>query len=274
MNGEKDKKTKMSARLFWDSDELSSEGFFSKPSTYKFSSIEVIVNRLLRDGEILNQRDERGMPLIHRANSSEPKQLMPILNSEKKPMILRQISKKERFEFVKFMVKHGANPDIETDSGNTLLAHMCLNGVIYDELLQYLMKLGIDINKQNMNDLTILHEMCHNTSSTNTFFETVLLLIKNGADPLIKDKRDNIPIDYLCPSKHVEYLEAIEKYQNWMRRKSSMIFLANQGLLTTSVVDGLTVMQEIKSSTNPKLVGTVLSCLSQEEIYRNILSCI
>ena len=75
-------------------------------------------------------------------------------------------------------------------------------------------------------------------------------------------------------SRKDEYLETIEKYQNWMRRKSSMIFLANQGLLTTSVVDGLTVMQEINSSNNPKLIGTVLSCLSQVGIHHNIISFI
>ena len=188
MNGGKDKKTTKLARVIWESEE-----FFSKPSSNKFNFMEITVNNLIKNRESLNKWDEDGLPLLFQVNSSESKPLFKVINSRNQLLSFPPIEKNRRFKLSRSMIENGANPNTETYNGNNLLSHMCINDVIYDEPLQYLIELGVDINHQNMNDLTILHEICHNTSSTNTFFETVLLLIKNGANPLIKDMHDHYP---------------------------------------------------------------------------------
>lgn len=173
-------------------------------------------------------------------------------------------------QLIDCLCKYGANTDVINYEGNNLLNQACRHEVVHDENVEFLIKSGVNINNQNRYGITTLHMMCMHPP----FFERALYLIKKGAKPHIKDCDRNYPSDYLSPENEKEFWKVFNKVQNWPRRKSSMIFLANQGLLSTTVVDGPTVLHEIDNSNNPKLVGKILSCLSQEAIYRNIISCI
>jgi len=152
-----------------------------------------------------------------------------------------------------------------------------MHGCQDTKILDLLIKEGAEIdNQNNKHGSTTLHTLCNYPF----LFHMVLFLLNHGANPLIIDKFGNYPIDYLPSIRKREYLEAIEKRQNWVRRKSSMIFLAEHKLLFTHVVVEITEMdkprliQELKKSDKPKLVFNVLCCLSQKEINRNIISYI
>jgi len=173
-------------------------------------------------------------------------------------------------ELIDCLCKYGATTDVINYEGNNLLNQACRHEEVHDENVEFLIKRGVDLNNQNRYGLTTLHMMCIHPP----FFERSLYLIKKGAKPHIKDCNRNYPSDYLSPDNKKEFWKVFDKVQNWPRRKSSMIFLANQGLLATSVVDGPTVMREINNSKKPKLVGKILGCLSQLLIHNNIISYI
>lgn len=235
--------------------------FYGRTELHKASEILDLekIKSLLEDGANPNALDKYGVsPLFY------------VLSGKCENIPTKDMECSKKIEIMDLLRHHGADFCIKTYQGNNLMYQICINKVIDEDIFQYLIKMGVDLNNQNLKSFTTLHIVC----AHHKLFQVVLFLLNNGANPNIKDIQGNFPINYLLSSRKEKYLETIEKYQNWVRRKSSMIFLANQGLLTTSVVDGFTVLREINSSNNPKLVGTVLSCLSQVGIHHNIISFI
>ena len=80
-------------------------------------------------------------------------------------------------------------------SSNDLWFDTAKNG--YTKLMNFLIKAGADVNKQNYCDYTALHWSAYNNHK-----ECVELLIKAGADINIQGRSGNTALHYVCIHQH------------------------------------------------------------------------
>ena len=110
---------------------------------------------------------------------------------EQKDTPLLLASKNGAHNTAKILLKHGANPNVYSDSGNTTLTYASREGSI--EFLKYLIDSGADVNMQNQDGTTAL---MHATFSYN--LKKVRLLINSGAHiALQQDEQSNALISAL-----------------------------------------------------------------------------
>ncbi|AKI80567.1 putative ankyrin repeat protein [Acanthamoeba polyphaga mimivirus] len=98
--------------------------------------------------------------------------------------------------FMKLLLDHGANINAKNVFGSSILNKIC-NDAVSDlnhniEIINILIKYGADINSTTLDHGTILMNITHNIN--NKHYTTVLkLLLKNGANPNIYDKKYHKP---------------------------------------------------------------------------------
>ena len=124
------------------------------------------------------------------------------------------------------LLKNGAGPNAEDGHKNSPLfyAYLAVDNAynVVEKLMTLLLSSGADINHQNMNGSSLLIS----AASTNRY-KIVEFLIKNGADPYIKNSRgDNALNDTIkfnkilrrsCIYNHSDYLKTIEILKKYMK---------------------------------------------------------
>ena len=110
-------------------------------------------------------------------------------------------------EMFELLLKNGADPNIPDNYGWTPLmtASGVTNILSNIDTVKLLLKYGADINKQNIYGRTALLHAVKNLNEKRSTIETVKLLLENGANPFIKNKDNEYPIDS-CSSEECKYL--------------------------------------------------------------------
>jgi ankyrin repeat protein len=89
---------------------------------------------------------------------------------------------------VKFLLKHGANPNMKNDYGNTPLHDAAAFG--HREVVKLLLEHGANPNIRDNDGYTPLHYavgFC--------YVDVVRVLLDHGADPTIRDKKGRTPLE-------------------------------------------------------------------------------
>ena len=104
---------------------------------------------------------------------------------------------------VKFLLKHGANPNMKNDYGNTPLHDAAAFG--HREVVKLLLEHGADPNIKNNDGSTPLH---HAAESGNS--KVVEVLLEHGADPNIQDDIDGwTPLHDAVANCHVDVVRVL-----------------------------------------------------------------
>lgn len=136
---------------------------------------------LLANGAEVNVRDDEGRTPLHFASSKK---------------------------IVEVLLQNGASPKLVDIYGNSPIHKMNDESII-----RQLLKFGADINAQNLYGKTPLHRVVMNIKRNHSLIKIAKYLIKNGADPSIKDKKGMTPLDYASDTVKLELMEFIDKVQ-------------------------------------------------------------
>lgn len=143
------------------------------------------------------------------------------LNSEK------SLFKEINFSDLELLLKLGANVNETEKEFNLNFLQKCMIDEVYkrpefDQMVNLLINYGIDVNHQDVDGCTALHfAICDEQ------YDLAKLLLNNGADPAIVDKRGESPYDDLVnlanpdPSKADQRKEMLQLLQNTDRFKTS-----------------------------------------------------
>ena len=108
-------------------------------------------------------------------------------------------------EVAELLLKHGANPNVQDNDGDTPLHKAAVSG--YLEVVELLLERGADPNMRDNDGSTPLHYavgFC--------FVDVVRVLLDHGADPTIRDNKGRTPLDYGS---------GCEEIREMLRRRSS-----------------------------------------------------
>jgi len=128
-----------------------------------------------------------------------------LLNYEKKDNSYNYIIENKNKNLLIFLVEHGVDLDkIVYENDEIPLFDACRSG--NKELVEYLLKNGTYINKENKNGITPLLYSCISGNK-----ELVEYLLKNGADINKENKNGITPLLYACYSRNKELVEYLKK---------------------------------------------------------------
>ena len=128
-----------------------------------------------------------------------------LLNYEKKDNSYNYIIENKNKNLLIFLVEHGVDLDkIVYENDEIALFDACRSG--NKELVEYLLKNGTYINKENKNGITPLLYSCISGNK-----ELVEYLLKNGADINKENKNGITPLLYACYSRNKELVEYLKK---------------------------------------------------------------
>ena len=102
----------------------------------------------------------------------------------------------EQLSLIAFLIKHGANVNIKSKTGDTLL-HKVSIAKVADILIKHGAKLNIKNNRGN----TPLHEVIGEHFGN---LEIASLLVEKGANVTIKNKKGDTPLHKLAQTMYVE----------------------------------------------------------------------
>ncbi|KAJ3439887.1 ankyrin repeat-containing protein [Anaeramoeba flamelloides] len=108
--------------------------------------------------------------------------------------------KKPRIEIIKFFIDNKISKHSRDRTGRTFLYYLCTNKIrpnytLDIKLINYFLKLGVDINHQDTNKDTIFHYICKNNLLNVEIFNYFL---ENEANINVKNKLETIPFHYFC----------------------------------------------------------------------------
>ena len=103
---------------------------------------------------------------------------------------------------VKFLLRHGANPNMKNDYGNTPLHFAALYG--HPEVVKLLIKHGADPNIKNNYGWTPLHDAAYNGR-----LDVVKLLLEHGANPNIQNNAGLTPLHYAVEGCFVDVVRVL-----------------------------------------------------------------
>ena len=167
----------------------------------------VIFRRLLKEGISPDLQDQRGDTALHRVvyeRHSDVSLLVEVLkhgvnmeiknNDQETPLMTAFMV--ERPEYVKELLKYGANPNhqISRLRRNTLLHEVCKRGDI--SMVKVLLSHGADVNGLGMDNRTPLHSTTLCNLYNTYHYQIIKELLLNGADVNLKDKNNMTVISY------------------------------------------------------------------------------
>ncbi|CAJ1079539.1 unconventional myosin-XVI isoform X2 [Xyrichtys novacula] len=164
------------------------------------------------------------------------------------------------------LLKEGADPNIHTASGGSLL-HLCArhDNVFAAELL---IERGLNVNLQDEDLWTALHVACVCDHA-----DVVLLLLLAGVNVLLQDVNGNIPLDYATEGTETSYILRKHLEENGvdvssmhtmkMQRSNTMLsdvrqLAATQGSLNQPNDDGVTLLHIACASGYREVVSVLL----------------
>lgn len=116
----------------------------------------------------------------------------------------------DEIEIAQILINNGAKINIKTKKSGVTSLHEATKGTGRGYVAKLLIKLGADVNAQDNNGNTPLH----NTASGFTGITTELidLLIRNGADRNIKNNQGKTPFDVAVDLGHDEVINYFKQY--------------------------------------------------------------
>ncbi len=198
------------------------------------------------------------------------------MTSNNKEQILHAIRIKDTAK-IKYLLNTGTAPNICDISQTTILMHACENGWI--DILEILIAKKADVNKINLNGKTALNITIASNNisneSRNKIFET---LLKNGANPDLKNTDHTLPLMYATSFGMTELVELLVKYKanintvTKIEKITPLILAAMQGkkdivkiLLENGAdidaqrKDGATALQLALEANQPSIANYLLS---------------
>ena len=154
--------------------------------------------------------DIYGMPLLHVAVQEENFEFVKFLvshgadvngkDTDGSTVIHRAANRNEKLAIIRFLVSKGAGININTQDmgGDTPLHVAAFSG--YVAVAQYLVSQGADVNIQNREGCTPLHQPLSQYSLNNNL-EMVKYLVSQGADVNAKDKKGSTPLHLAVSEK-------------------------------------------------------------------------
>lgn len=133
----------------------------------------VLTQLLLENGAYVNAK-RNGFTPIHRVRSREMAQFLVAQGAD----VLHRVKCEES----------------KTSGGNTVLHSVLWHKDVAEDLLEYLLEQGIDVNAQNAQDETALHLLIREGVQPELRARAIALLVKSGANPLIKDNQELAPL--------------------------------------------------------------------------------
>ena len=165
------------------------------------------VKLLIDNGANVNCKDSYGWTPIHIATTTLHWDLLNILVKHKvdvnakmansvTPVLLitsqfDELEHHRRFEILKFLLFHGADPNIAGGNHKRTAFHEAASDQMVD-VMELLIFHGAEVNTKDDQLRTPLHFAARNVQP-----EAVKLLMKHGADPHAKDQNGWTPFDYL-----------------------------------------------------------------------------
>lgn len=155
-----------------------------------------IVKLLIKNGASINDQNGSGdTPLISAINN-----------------IYHDNTRSDVVKLIKFLLDHGANPNIKNFNEISPL-HITCNITNPIEIMRLLLQHGANVNEQNYNGDTPLHIITINANNKKCF-ECMKLLIDYGADLDIKDDSGYVPLDSILDEN---LRKAVEEYTDVVR---------------------------------------------------------
>lgn len=173
-------------------------------------------------------------------------------------------------EVTKLLLKENADPYLQNNSGETALFYVACYGNL--EVISILTN-AVDnkekyINTRNYNNQTALHFIVHEKEINETHKKAIELLLKNGADPHLKDKLGQSPLD--IAKKH-NNKELISLFSPQNTKKSELPIVAASTLATAGVSLGIAISIYLEMLAVGITVGVclVLSAAAVFSYYHN-----
>ncbi|XP_023316824.1 uncharacterized protein LOC111694147 isoform X2 [Trichogramma pretiosum] len=125
---------------------------------------------------------------------------------------------KLRLKVFKLLLENQADVTLVDNNGYTILHHIFFNDVaknpIIFEVIELLLKSGVDVNKQNEKGHSALHLAADHCEHV----KIIDLLLKNSADPNKADNRGRTPLHFLCLQKnftevHLKMIQLLIQYK-------------------------------------------------------------
>lgn len=174
---------------------------------------------MLKRGEDIEGRDEKGQTALHVACTQE------------------------RLEIVNFLLEQGADIEARNNDGQTPL-HVAKNA----EAVRYLCAAGADANARDNEKLTPLHTITQNDlSDCNAAVET---LLKHHADVSARDSRGRTPLHLACQLSGFEF---------WSIVGSVKAFLHYNADIDAQDAEGATPLHEACGHYSPDVVKVLLA---------------
>jgi ankyrin repeat protein len=164
----------------------------------------LIAKYLLKKGAIINEKDKKGMTLLHYASRYDELDMVKYLvkkganihdkDYKGKTALLQACKNEGNYDTVEYLIKKGANVNDKSNKGKTPLYYACDN----DDLrtFKYLIKKGANINDKYYNGETILHLACKENN-----LSIIKYLLKHNMSLYDKDNSGNTPLNIIIKNK-------------------------------------------------------------------------
>ncbi|RHX93328.1 hypothetical protein DLM76_14690 [Leptospira yasudae] len=170
-----------------------------------------IIHLLLEHGADINAKNREGYTPIYKIpwKRKEGLVLFQFLQvrgadlhtkTNSKISLVHYSALQDHVPILKLLLENGLDPNQQTDQGETPL-HWTINDHCFQSA-QFLLNCGVAINTQNQDGRTVLHE-----AALREYDKLIKLFLEFGADPKLKDNKDNQARDLAKKEKTIRLLD-------------------------------------------------------------------